>query len=479
LRAESTQHLTPSGIEGLDELLGGGLPREGLVVLAGNPGTGKTIFSAQFLYRGAADYGERGVYASFAEDKHQFYRNMKGLGFDFDRLEREGLFSFLDMLTVKEEGVSAALELIVGRVAELGAERLVIDSFSAMAQAFREPHEARIVLHTILSKIVRSMGCTTLLVIEVPHGESRIGLGVEEFVADGIIVLKRRLFDDRPLRELEVLKMRGSPTPRVHVVFTLKDGFRVLLEFKPKPVEKPGRFKPRPDPEGYFSSGSPDVDEMLGGGYPRGSTVLFEVGEGVSPEHYHLFGYPTVWNFLAHGRGVIVVPSAGVDHALIKKRALTGGFTEEEVYRLLRVYTRYRPRVTEPYVVALKGEDPFEDFEERLKLAQELMERTGQPVLNINGVDMLIDAYGSARALTYLKACATRARETGGLCAIILKPGYPRLASILSSMADVHLRFARRHRVVLVYGVRPTTGLYALEMDASEGYPMPKLTPMV
>jgi len=110
---------------------------------------------------------------------------------------------------------------------------------------------------------------------------------------------------------------------------------------------------------------------------------------------------------------------------------------------------------------------------------QEFMEKTGQPVLMVNGADMLIDVYGLAGALTYLKACATRARETGGLCVIVLKPGYPRLAKILGSMADVHLRFARRHRVVLVYGVRPTTGLYALEMDVSEGYPMPKLTPMV
>jgi hypothetical protein len=100
-------------------------------------------------------------------------------------------------------------------------------------------------------------------------------------------------------------------------------------------------------------------------------------------------------------------------------------------------------------------------------------------VLNVEGADMLIDAYGPAGALTYLKACSTRTREVGGLCVIVLKPGYPRLAKILASMADVHLKFVRRHRVVLVYGVRPTTGLYALEMDTSEGYPMPKLTPII
>jgi len=66
-----------------------------------------------------------------------------------------------------------------------------------------------VVLHAILGKIARSMGCTTLLVVEVPHGESRMGLGVEEFVADGIILLRRRLLEDRPLRELEVTQGEG------------------------------------------------------------------------------------------------------------------------------------------------------------------------------------------------------------------------------------------------------------------------------
>jgi len=162
--------LVPSGMEGLDELVGGGLPRGGLIVLAGNPGTGKTISSAQFLYRGCVDYGERGVYASFAEDRETFYHNMKALGFDFERLEKEGRFCFLDLVTVRGEAVSTAVELIVGKVAELGAKRLVVDSFSAMAQAFKDPHDARIVLHDIMYRIARSMGCTTILIVEVPPG---------------------------------------------------------------------------------------------------------------------------------------------------------------------------------------------------------------------------------------------------------------------------------------------------------------------
>ncbi|MEM1586946.1 MAG: ATPase domain-containing protein [Candidatus Bathyarchaeia archaeon] len=73
---------TSSGIIGLDDLIGGGFPRGSLIILAGNPGAGKTIFSACFLYNGIINYGEKGVYASFSEDEDEFFDNMWDLGLD-------------------------------------------------------------------------------------------------------------------------------------------------------------------------------------------------------------------------------------------------------------------------------------------------------------------------------------------------------------------------------------------------------------
>ena len=80
----------PSGIDGLDAIIEGGFPRGSMILVAGNPGTGKTIFSAQFIYRGAVDYGEKGVYVSFAEGKKSFIDYMRRFGMDFERLEKEG-----------------------------------------------------------------------------------------------------------------------------------------------------------------------------------------------------------------------------------------------------------------------------------------------------------------------------------------------------------------------------------------------------
>jgi circadian clock protein KaiC len=470
----------PSGINGLDEIINGGFPRGSLIMLAGNPGVGKTIFSAQFLYDGIANYGENGVYVSFAESRESFLKNMRGLGFDFERLEKAGRFRFLDLLTMKEEAAPAILETMLREVGDAGAKRLVIDSFSALAQSFKETREVRVLLHTILSRITRFLGCTTLIIVESPYGEAKIGFGMEEFVADGIIVLRRSRLDGRILRELEIFKMRGTPTPEAWAVYTLKDGFKVFPPFKVKQVEKPQKFKPQPDTAQFFSTGSPELDAMLGGGYPTGSLVLIEIDEHVTTLQYHLIAAPTAWNFAAQGRGVIIIPSAGVDPNLLRERALEGGFTMDEINSFLRVCVKDYPGIKlEPYIVAFKGESLIEDYERYINVERELKERTGQPILHITGVDMLIDAYGVKETLSLIKTYVPRMRETEDLSIILLKPSHPKLAKILSATADVHLKITREHGSVLIYGVKPRTNLYVLEMDTSEGYIMPKITPII
>ena len=111
----------PSGIEGLDAVIEGGFPRGSLILVAGNPGTGKTVFSAQFLYRGAVDYGENGVYVTLAEGKNAFIDYIRRFGMDFEELEKEGKVRILDMLTVKESSVSDVLNRIVEEALSLRA----------------------------------------------------------------------------------------------------------------------------------------------------------------------------------------------------------------------------------------------------------------------------------------------------------------------------------------------------------------------
>ena len=369
---------------------------------------------------------------------------MKALGYDFQKLEEEGKFRFLDFLTVKEEGIPHIVSMILNEVTQTGAKRLVIDSLSAMAQAFKEPHEMRVLLHSVLSKICRALGCTTLIVSESSY-EDKVAYGVEGFVADGLIVLKKdRREGGRHLRKLELVKMKGTPTPQTESVFTLKDGFKLFPPFKVKPVDKPQRFKPQPEVGQFFSTGSSDLDLMLSGGYPKGSAVLLEVEEHISTLQYHLLVVPTCWNFATHGRGVVIIPSAGVDANLILKRCEEGGLTRDEVTNLLRVGVKddYGFK-SELYLVPFRGEDISEDYKRYLEVEKELMERTGKPILRVTGADMLISAYGLKEAVSVLRFDASRISETGGLGILILKPGFQKLAKILASIAEVHLKLTR------------------------------------
>jgi len=199
----------PTGIVGLDDMIEGGFPRGSLILLAGSAGSGKTIASAHFLHYGAKNLNENGVYVSFAERREFFMDNMKRFGLDFEVLESQGRFKFLDLITTREETVSSTIGMISREVLEIGAKRLVVDSFTALAQAFNKRIDARIILH-MLDKLLSKSGCTTLLLVELPTGSKTIGLGFEEFVADGIILFETVDEKEGIRKRAVVRKMRGT-----------------------------------------------------------------------------------------------------------------------------------------------------------------------------------------------------------------------------------------------------------------------------
>jgi KaiC/GvpD/RAD55 family RecA-like ATPase len=470
-----------SGVDGLDEVVEGGFPRGSLIVLAGEPGTGKTVFSMVFLVKGA-ELNESGVYVSFAEAKNTLINNFsRHLGVDLAKLEVEGKIKILDFTAIKEEGISLILESILAEVKALNAKRLVIDSFSAMAQAFKEPIDVRIILQTILSRIVREMGCTTIMVEEVPIGRAEIGLGMEEFVADGLIRLRASELDKRLFRDLEIVKLRGTRLSERKLAFTLEGGFKAFTPFKPKPIEKPNRFQPIPDSPGKYSTGIKDLDSMLEGGLLKGSTMLLELDNKVSMAEYHLIIVPIILNFMMKGRAVLLIPTIGVDAEVARGIGLRYGLTNEEINRFLRVCEVHpiSGASDKPYIVVFDVKDPWKDYSKYLEIEKELMQMTGQPVMHVAGADSLASYYDESICKNLLSQDAIWIRKQGSLGILILKPGYTKLKTSLSSIASVHLRLLREHGCLLLYGVKPRTGLYGVEMDVSKGYPLPKLTPIV
>lgn len=210
-----------TGIDEIDQLVEGGIPKGFTVLLTGNPGTGKTILASHFLYQGLQNK-ESCIYVSFSESKAQFYDNFGRFKMDFLSYEKNNKFVFLDFSSVTREGIGDALEQVVESCKNLGCKRLVIDSYSAIQLAFDDIIESRIALQVVLGKILRSEGITTLLIVEIPFGTNNIGKGIEEFVADGIIELEHGYSDHIPIL-LRVIKMRSTNILRQQHVCVIKE----------------------------------------------------------------------------------------------------------------------------------------------------------------------------------------------------------------------------------------------------------------
>ena len=199
---------TPTDIPGFDELIDGGFPTNSLVLLAGKPGTGKTIFSAQYLYNGAMLHKEPGIYISFAENRDTFMESMTQLGMDFEPLEKTKMFRFADMLTPKGVLAKDTIDLMIKEISVIKAKRLVIDSFNALSIGLKDVAQIRIFLHMAIVKMMRGMGVTTVMISESLVGDDKSGWAGEEFLADSLVELHHYLKDDTSVRSLEVKKMR-------------------------------------------------------------------------------------------------------------------------------------------------------------------------------------------------------------------------------------------------------------------------------
>lgn len=198
-----------TGVDKLDSILKGGIPRGSVVLLAGGPGTGKTILSARFLYSGIVDYGEPGVYVSFTETREAFKNYMQNFGWNFGELEKKGLFTFLDLFSTSEEGLDHIIKTILEQISMRNAKRLVIDSVTALSISLGERYKVRNIVY-LLKQLLKQTDCTSIFVAEVPFGYPMMGVGIEEFVVDGVIVLELQREGYEFKRRLAVLKMRGT-----------------------------------------------------------------------------------------------------------------------------------------------------------------------------------------------------------------------------------------------------------------------------
>ncbi len=467
-----------TGIPGFDELVGG-LPKGELVIVAGGPGTGKTMFSAGFLYWGAVKHGEKGVYISLAEDKETFMRNMKRVGYDFEKLEQENLFKFFETLTLMEAGTTELLETILEEAATFGAERLVIDSLTALAQGLRKPRELRVFLHSLLSRIMKGLNCTTILIEEVPFGEKRIGYGFEEFVASTVIILEKDVIDDKFLRRMRIEKLRGSPVPNNRACFTLRNGFEVFPPYKHQKIENPRSLKMLRDPPNRYSTGIEDLDLYLGG-YLKGSTILLEIDPRITRDQYRIITWPHSAGFLQKGRPIITIPEMGSSlrdvNAFYEAYAITGEQRKMSRHFLIVDSVDYNPPQN---IIPYDPSEGVDAFINKLEdAAENLLKEYGKPPLIAMSMDSIEFNYGYEGTLKIVARVSAWTRRNEGLSLLVDKLTFPEISKRLASIATTHLKLTRKHGCLLLYGIKPRTSLYAVKLETGEGYYRTRLIPI-
>jgi circadian clock protein KaiC len=282
-----------TGIAGLDSLIEGGIPRGFTVLVAGNPGTGKTILTSHFLYDGLKK-GESTVYVSFGESKKQYYDNLEKFGMNFVNFEKQNKFRFLDLATVTKEGIGDALEEMIETVQNIKAQRVVIDSFSAILLAFNDINEARIALHVVIGKMLRAEGLTNMLIAEVPIGENSIGSGMEEFVADGIIHLAHGTSNAVP-STVKIVKMRGTAMDREpHVSIIGKEG---MIVYPKQSLSILGNSS-----TDRVKTGIDGLDERVFGGFLMGTSTALVGPTGAGKT---TFGFQFLANAVSEGEKAI------------------------------------------------------------------------------------------------------------------------------------------------------------------------------
>lgn len=262
-------------IPGFDYVTIGGLPKGRSTLVAGTAGSGKTILCSQFLANGIYD-GEPAVFVSFEERAPRIRENIRSFGWPVEKWEEQGRWAFVDAAPRAEQrleetgefSLDALLARIQGATERTGARRVAIDSIGALYPRFLDADRIREELGRLV-QLLTEMGITTLITAERRQEYGDVArYGIEEFVPDGVIILRNVLESEHRRRTVEILKLRGTTHHKGEFSFTIRADRGIMVV----PLSAIDLDQPAPDRR--ISSGHPVLDELTGGGFFSTAIVL-------------------------------------------------------------------------------------------------------------------------------------------------------------------------------------------------------------
>lgn len=271
-----------TGIEGFDMISEGGLPKGRTTLVAGTSGSAKTVFAAQFLAEGIIQWDEPGVFVTFEEIPSDIRKNVISLGWDVTQWEADGKWCFVDASPSPEESEVVAGEYDLGAllarieyaVKKVGAKRISLDSLGSIFSRFADAGLVRNELFKVASAM-KQLGATAIITAERTQEYGDIArFGIEEFVADNVIILRNVLEAEKRRRTMEILKFRGTSHQKGEFPFTVIKN-RGVVAIPLSGIELKQRSSTV-----RISSGNIELDKMCGGGFFRDSVILVSGATG-------------------------------------------------------------------------------------------------------------------------------------------------------------------------------------------------------
>jgi len=444
------------------------------LLIKGEPGTGKTMLAFEILNKFG---GENAIYLSARVSLPALYHQFPWLE------ERAGFVSLVDATNLyisskvfpRLRPLSDVLKRKMTEVEKPAT--LVIDSWEAIASEAKQEKIAS--LEAAITDLVRNYAAQYKMNLVLIS--ERLETGPLDYIVDGIVELSRISIDYRRAREMVIKKLRGVRIDQHKYGFTLDGGrFRFFGPFERRKIEKPRSVEIVPNTATNISTGCVELDRILGGGLPKGSTNIIEYGDDLSLLGYQSIVAHMIVNSIQQGNYCVKIPSSGWDERRLRRGVLP--FVKEEDYvKYLTVFeVRKEKKEVRENVKILKGESMEEDF----PIFTDFISGLEPPVMAIIGTDLLEYQYrlkmpGNLERMAELFSYWVMDLREAGNIAVFGMPTGGVLGTELSHMVTNRFNLTVLDRSVILYCNRPDTKLHCLENIITEEALKLKLTPFV
>jgi KaiC/GvpD/RAD55 family RecA-like ATPase len=446
------------------------------LLIRGAPGTGKTMLALELI---RAFGSSNAVYLSTRVSPSSLYEQFPWLGEStppIDVIDATKLYISADIIP----GIQSFPDTIYSRLGKVKKPAtVVIDSWEAITAQIEREKEKIESLAAAVTELARHDEMNLILVSE-KFGISPTTL---DYMVDGVVTLRRLTLDHRTARELELEKLRGVRINQSKYPFSLEGGrFQYIEPFKRKSVRRKLRVQPLQNSETHISTGSAEMDTLLGGGFERGSFNVIEMGDDMSIWGYQSIVIHMLINCIAQKNHCICLPCCGWDERHLRAQLLP--FVSEEDYMKYMTVFEIGPAKRESEksenVRFLEGKSIELDW----GIIRSFVSQLEPPVFTAIGADTLEHPYqlkekGKLGTMVKWLSCVmTDTRAAGNVVVIGVNPKLE-LCGELTHLSTTYLKLAELDTTVVLYGVRPATGLHCLETIIADDSIKLGLTPYV